>query len=244
MKRLIRKLAKKVNVLLADTSRIGVELENDLSRLTDANSIKTVFDVGANHGQSAIPFSKSYPLAQIYSFEPVSSNFSILESNCSRIKQIKLINKGLGKKSGVATIGLSNHSGGHSLLLAGSGSRTEKITIITIDEFCQGHLIDKIDLLKIDVEGFEIDVLKGADAILTKGGVRFIYAECIFEPDDGSPHTLFQDLHLHLQSYGFSFFACYHESFHLEAGSAMGNVLWVNKQLLPASATGKVKNII
>lgn len=130
------------------------------------------------------------------------------------------------------------------MLLADSGAKTESVELVTIDEYCRGNQINVIDLLKIDVEGLEMDVLEGAKAILKEVGIRFIYTECIFEPDDSSPHTLFEDIHRYVHNYGFSFFACYHESFHLEAGSAMGNVLFVNKRLLPKTATGKVKNIV
>lgn len=114
----------------------------------------------------------------------------------------------------------------------------------TIDIFCRESVLDSIDLLKIDVEGLEIDVLSGAKEILDKGGIRFVYAECIFEPDDSSPHTLFCHLNQWLQAYGFTVFACYHESFHLHSGSAMANVLFVNKNLLPKFATGRILNII
>ena len=77
MKDFIKDLAKKLNILVRHNSTIGIEVEIDICRLR--NSIQTVFDVGANYGQTAIRFSKAFPSAIIHSFEPVESNFRILK---------------------------------------------------------------------------------------------------------------------------------------------------------------------
>jgi len=56
-KRTLRSFARKLGLLVADVSRIGIELENDVSRLKNPSEFKIILDVGGNHGQSAIRFS-------------------------------------------------------------------------------------------------------------------------------------------------------------------------------------------
>lgn len=243
MKNIVRSIASKFDILISGGSHIGVRLENDLSRLIRREDIKTVFDVGANHGQSALRFEKAFPKAEILSFEPVAANFKILNSNCENKPRIRTINKGLGEHSGKVKIGLSQNPGRHSLHLLQEGGDVEEIEISTVDTVMEESDISFIDLLKIDVEGFEIEVLKGGEKALEGNQVRFIFAECIFAPVETYPHTLFEDLTKYLERFGFAFFGCYHESFHLGAGSALANILFVNKKLLPASAKGKFQNI-
>jgi len=243
MKALIRRLTKYFNLLLADRSRIGIEMENDILRLSHENPVRTILDIGANHGQSALRFAREFPGAEIYSFEPVPDNFKILSARCSRHARIELIPKGLGRVAADVDIGLSDNPGGNSILLGASAQRTVIISLSTLDSFVEERQLKKIDLLKIDVEGLEMDVLEGATKSFSEGRIRFVYAECIFEPDASSPHTLLSDLSAFLVKYGLALFACYHESFSLRAGSAMGNVLFANKALLPNSVPGKVRNI-
>jgi FkbM family methyltransferase len=243
LKRLVRQLAMRFNVVLADACHIGIYLENDLVRLTTSAPIQTIFDVGANHGQSAMRFSRAFKGSKIYSFEPVKSNYEILHARCSTMPGITTINKGLGKEITRMNIGLSSHPGGHSLLLPESMSQSELIGLTTIDAVMEEYRLEKIDLIKIDVEGYELQVLQGTEAALNSNKIRYIYAECIFDPSDTAPHTLFSDLREYLAKYSFVVFACYHESFDLKSGSAMANVLFANKQMLPERVPRRVGNI-
>ena len=100
MKDFIKDLAKKLNILVRHNSTIGIEVEIDICRLR--NSIETVFDVGANYGQTAIRFSKAFPSAIIHSFEPVESNFRILKKKTYRYSKVLLVKEGLDSHPGRA----------------------------------------------------------------------------------------------------------------------------------------------
>jgi len=54
---------------------------------------------------------------------------------------------------------------------------SEEVVVITMDNFCREHAIDRIDLLKLDVEGHELAALQGAAEMLARGTVRFVQFE-------------------------------------------------------------------
>lgn len=67
--------------------------------------------------------------------------------------------------------------------LAGDSIETEMVQTRTIDGFCEQENIEKIDLLKIDTEGFDLEVLEGARKIISQKGIDVIYTELTFMKD-------------------------------------------------------------
>lgn len=137
--------------------------------LIEPNAI--VADIGANIGLTAIFFSQ---LAQkVIAFEPSPSTYEILTSNLARarVTNVEAINVGLGEApdSKTITFARDNRSGGYvsEKIRPEGGHVTEQIQIRTLDHmFAQREALP--DFLKIDVEGFELNVLKGARDILRK----------------------------------------------------------------------------
>ena len=115
------------------------------------------------------------------------------------------------------------------------------VGIDTIDSFVSTNAIGEIDLLKLDVEGYELQVLKGAEQTLSHGRIRYIYTECVLPADN--THTSFFDLHQCLQRHGFCFVAYYAEAFWLGSGCALGNALYALRSKLPEKASGRLSNI-
>lgn len=129
-----------------------------------------VLDIGANIGCTSILFGN---LAEkVYSFEASPSTYQFLESNIARseLKNIETFNIGLGSESGETTLtyAVDNRSGGFvsDQARAGAGHITEKIVIEPLDELVHRLSIDKVDFVKLDVEGFEGQVIKGAQHLL------------------------------------------------------------------------------
>jgi len=125
-----------------------------------------IFDVGANIGFTCLTMSNpSSTKAKVYAFEPDEFNYNQLISNCKLNEGFNIIpeNIGLGEteRSAKLVINSPDNLGGNRI----SNDATEDfstIKITTIDLYCTEKNINHLDLIKIDVEGYEFNVLKGA----------------------------------------------------------------------------------
>jgi FkbM family methyltransferase len=134
----------------------------------------TVVDVGANVGiHTSIAARSVAPHGTVYGFEPVPENFEILVQNLSRneLTNVVLEPSAVGNEVGRSTIYLEDHSiGTHSLLRGGNSnpSQTLSVPVTTLDSYFAAAMPEIVDLLKIDVEGYEPNVLMGAVTLLER----------------------------------------------------------------------------
>lgn len=158
-----------------------------------------VLDVGANIGQYSRVAREALPSAQIYSFEPNPASFAKLQAR-SKTLGIHPVPRGCGAAPGkMILFDSDNESGtGRATLVPGvfenmgvDPARIE-VELTTVDEFCQVHGLETIDLLKIDVEGFEKAVLQGAGRMISAHKIHFIQLE--FNEMDLLSHTTMEDL--------------------------------------------------
>ena len=215
MKRTVKKTLARLGYYLytARSLPAGTNLLNDLSRLCDAEAVRTVLDVGANIGQSAIPFSDKFPNATVYSFEPTRATYDRLAKNTERYPQIHPIHRAVGSSSRMAKLSLNQRSVLNSLVNSNSeppkdSQSTEDVQVVTIDEFMSEYGIVKVDLLKIDTEGHELEVLVGARETLKRRAVTFVISEVSFDPTH-ERHTSFFSLHELLSELDYSVYAFY-----------------------------------
>lgn len=171
----------KLNYKLTPFIPNGRILPLDLKRANIYPQI--IFDVGANIGQTAHHLIKHFPYSEIYCFEPVMATYQELTSNIKTSK-IHTYNEGLGSSIQNPVINKNNSSGSSSFMSNdGRFFETEAVKINTGQNFCSQNQIGNIDLLKIDVEGYEVEVLKGFGPML-KTNVKLIYAEIGFDKND------------------------------------------------------------
>ncbi|MCO6451945.1 MAG: FkbM family methyltransferase [Caldilineales bacterium] len=155
-----------------------------LQSITDPTKKLVVIDVGANVGNYSIRVKSVYPDAEVFAFEPASISFPALERN-ARQHHFQAFNHAMGAETGRAQ--LYNRPGegsGHATLYREAISEilqvtpvAEEISVIPIDEFAQEHQLTHIDLLKIDAEGSEWDVLRGAQKLLNANAIHAIQFE-------------------------------------------------------------------
>lgn len=142
------------------------------------------FDVGANMGFYTIWASRFLSEGgQIHAFEPNDRNFIRLQSNINlnNIPAKVISNKiALGLQKGSIQF-TQNLDGENHLVTDSNGMELNKnvvmVDVISLDQYCEENNIDTIDYLKIDVEGFELTVLKGAIKLLTNGKIKIIQLE-------------------------------------------------------------------
>jgi len=145
-----------------------------------------IFDVGANKGQFLNMVTSKIGQEQlvIHCFEPTSDSFNTLTQNAPRSPNIVLNKLGLGKEQGSFNIFYDKPGSGSASLtkrrldhFGVSFSYAEQVQIDTLDNYCRLNNIDRIDLLKIDVEGREMDVLLGATDMFEKGLIGLVNFE-------------------------------------------------------------------
>ena len=143
-----------------------------------------IFDVGANTGQYAKVVMDTLPQPfRLHSFEPQGKAFAQLK-NLSGSDCFRAHNIGLGATEASADIFYEAQGSVLASMFAASYrmynivlDQTEKVPVSTVDAFCAANDIRYIDLLKIDVEGYELEVLKGSKAMLAGQQIGMIQFE-------------------------------------------------------------------
>ncbi len=131
-----------------------------------------IFDIGGNIGSSALFYSKIAPFSRIYSFEPHPDTYNCALENLSlnESNNIHLINLGIGnKKENLKMYEVNQHNPGMNRILEGDRNFPYKlIKLDTMANICNELNIEKIDFIKIDVEGFEYAVISSGEYIIRK----------------------------------------------------------------------------
>lgn len=153
-----------------------------LSKKIGKNKELIIFDGGANVGDYSRLLIKYFPKSKIYAFEPLQTNIREFKKKCEIYENIKLIPFGLSDRNDKKTIfypdeGISSRASIYNIFENKKEAQKEEISLINLDDFCKDHKIDKIDLLKLDIEGHEFFALKGAEKLIKEGKIRFIQFE-------------------------------------------------------------------
>jgi FkbM family methyltransferase len=216
--------------------KAGSEIEDDLVRIFGKNNPITIADIGACDGLSTVIYSRIFPFAKFYCFEPIHENYREMEENLKHygVNNVIAFQYALAEANGEDTFyrshgsaGAKDHDQGNkssSLLKPKEHLKThpwckfkeDKVLVRSLD-FLQ---LPKIDFMHIDVQGAELRVLVGAERALTT--TRAIWLEVSnVEMYDGQP--LKRDISLYLDRNGFSLVKdeCGHKK--------QGDMLWEKK---------------
>ena len=145
-----------------------VRLVRALSPLIPNDAV--VLDVGANIGAITLPLAARCPSGIVHAFEPAAATRRFLERNTSAAPNIKVHSVGLGDFCGQRAIHVPHrHPGGaHTGGAAEEGETSETIEIMTLDAWVAANKIERIDMIKLDIEGDELAALAGADQTLKR----------------------------------------------------------------------------
>ncbi len=139
--------------------------------------VQVVFDAGANCGATSVYFARHYPGAEIHAFEPGQDPLAILHRNAAHYPNVHVHPIGLHSRDQVVPL----YKGGADHILGSIFRRdinldeSEPVSLRSAGAWAAEHGIDRIDVLKIDVEGCEVDVLESLDDLVPT--VKVLYIE-------------------------------------------------------------------
>ena len=143
--------------------------KNETNFVKDSvNKGDLVIDIGANIGYYTLMFAKLVgDTGKIYAFEPDPKNFSILEKNIqvNGYNNIILEKKAVSNKLGKSTLYMNENSAGSSMHKPNNVVNQIYVDLITLDSYFEVNAITP-DFIKIDIEGYELNALKGMESIL------------------------------------------------------------------------------
>jgi len=172
----------------------------------------TFIDVGANVGLFSIPAAKKVEHGRVFAFEPSAWTMELLSKNASlnQLRNLEIVHSAVGDYTGEATLQV-NASGKDGLNTIGKPVHddseivtTEKVPITTLDDFLRGHSILHVDVMKVDVEGAELLVFRGAKDLLAKHDAPLILYESGVLTKGFGYHPV-ETMWL-LEQYGYAFF--------------------------------------
>lgn len=201
-----RQIEKCLNIKIYSNHAHGREDWFDIKKT--GCEVMTIFDVGANIGQSVVKFREAFPEARIFCFEPVESVFDRLAENTKGDERISLHKLALADSVGQRTIYLTADQTTNSFESTQNAIGAVSVLVSTVDDFTGQNAIDRIDLLKVDVEGYDLKVLEGAKKCLQENRIVFVVVEVGFNKND-SLHVSFENIRRFLASHGYVVFGFY-----------------------------------
>ncbi|NRP21074.1 hypothetical protein LPJGGPFB_04333 [Ensifer adhaerens] len=187
-----------------------------------------VFDVGANVGSLTKQFYEDLPLAKIFAFEPVLSTFDAACAQTVDCDRVTVLNLALGSSEGTAHMRIGDNSEMNRVDRRGGD---QIVRMSTIDHICSGYEITHISYLKIDTEGHDLEVLKGASHMLRNTD----FVECEVSLNNYNKyHVSYDDVSEFLEPFGFGVFHLFEQTMEWIAKAPIlrrANVVFVSSRI-------------
>lgn len=239
MRKLVRKSVKALRLLPSSTYRkgllhgVGAAIEHvaPVRRL----GIQTCVDVGANVGQFTLLMRHEHPGAQVIAFEPLAGPAATFTKIFSDDRAVTFHQTALGEARATVDMHVSRHVDSSSLLPISElqtrqfpgteEAGRETVTVAPMTDFVTSEMLAQPSLLKIDVQGFELEVLKSAEPLLAS--FKWIYVEASFIPlYEGQ--ALADDVIAHLHQRNFTLKGFYNPSNNAEGQAIQADFLFEN----------------
>lgn len=208
MSALTKKLRDMLAPTLARAGYFGHDVFIDIKKRVPSFNPSVIVDVGANVGDFAVHCAGRFPRASIFAFEPGQENYCLLASRTNSLN-VEALKLGLSSSSGSVNF-VHDHANPTMSHIVKDGEGAERVDLVTLDDFLAERGIDRVSYLKIDTEGFDLEVLKGAAKSFAAGLIDFVEVEAGINPDNDY-HSSFRDLIDHLFSEGYFIFGFYEQ---------------------------------
>ncbi len=210
-----------------------------LERNVPHDQTLVIVDGGAFDGRTSLQFLQRFPNSQVHAFEPIAESRQVCENNL-RNQSATVHAQALSATTGNVTMHINAEKMACSALPAGaeadrfsSAMKLEACRVVPsvrLDDWAACHGIERIDILKLDLQGYELEALRGAEKLLAKG-IACIYLEVNFTAAyEGAP-TL-TDLDLFLRQRGYRIHNFYNQhSWTRDGQLSGGDVLFVRNAI-------------
>jgi len=200
-------------------------------------------DIGAYIGDVTQQYREIFTNSFIYSFEPFKDSYSKLHERFRTDKKIETINSAISEESGFLDFNVNENFRTNSLLeldLAADKNwpscglkhdKKEVVNSYSLDDFLKFKNIDNIDLLKIDAQGYEFYILKGAYKSLVSSKIKIIYLEVILKPTY-KDQAKFDEILKYLYSLNYSLFDLYNKVYFNDGSLRQMDVIFVENNFL------------
>lgn len=232
--KLFHKFGFEVRTLKSLEAEQNNKFHNPFTQLKElhTSSTCTIFDVGAYDGRISKEFFKIFPKAVIHAFEPFPESYSKLKDFQSHQTSLVINQCAVSDSKGTKSLYVNSFAPTNSLYqpnqvneyhdaLMKTQSKID-VSVTTLDEYCLEQGIASIDILKMDIQGGELDALRGASKLLETKSIKYIYVEVEFV-EMYKQQPLFIDIAVFLKNQGFSLYNLYHN-----VNDSTGQIMWAD----------------
>jgi FkbM family methyltransferase len=219
--------------LLRDVEVVGRgsrgDLLGDTTAIFRSHDVRMILDVGANHGDLTVKYLGSFPKATVHCFEPSPRPISRLRARLGDHPRVRIHAKAVSDRSGTARFHCFNADPTDSLLEAETDGwrwtdrkddldlvSSETVETVTLDDFCETHGIDCVDLVKLDIQGAELLALQGAVRLLENRMIAAVWTELNIVPMYVD-QARFHEVCSHLAQFGYRLYNLYEFAYHPES---------------------------
>jgi len=215
-----------------------------VSKFLDREKVNLIIDGGASIGETSQRFSNLFPNASIHAFEPFPDFYSLLKKKAKLNDKIIPYPLGLGKNDGDVIFHVNKSTGTNSILASNTKSKEIygellqvdhqiKIPLTRLDDIFDINDNKSIDILKLDLQGTELDALIGASQLLDHGKINAILCEVMFVPSyDHQPSWV--ELVTFIEKNNLSLFNIYQRHFY-KGQLIQADLLFMRNELLSAT---------
>lgn len=213
--------------------RLGVDPYKDMQRFLKGVNEPVIFDVGANVGQSVDDFKATFPGCTIHSFEPSPSTYQMLKAHCEGVSNVQAWNYGVGSVDTTLTLEENEYSDMTSFLrpstLAwGNIVKSTEVPVVALDSFAKDHDVEFIHILKSDTQGYDFEVMKGADRLMKENRIGLVFFEFIFS-DQYTGIPPFDEVYRYLMDHNFTLVTFYRQFYQREV-IGWTDALFINRE--------------
>ena len=198
------------------------------------NSGPLIVDGGAHTGATIELFLSQYEAATIHAFEPIPGLAKTLKKKYSHNRNVVIHECALGARSLKTSFNILNNDESSSIMKPTSilrryhGNKMDIMEVVEIETVRLDRILDQeIDILKFDLQGFELEALKGCRKLLEK--TKAVTTEVEFVPlYEGQP--LFADIDIYLRRNGFRLLNLYELWTHPDGQLTAGDAVYLNNR--------------